>query len=72
MQNHRVEPVNAEKVGIGIGAHLGLKLEYHIKPKLSAYLTTTVYTLGSAKMPGIQFTNLKLMETINVGAQYNF
>lgn len=72
MQNHRVEPVNAEKVGIGIGAHLGLKLEYHIKPKLSAFLTTTVYTLGSTKMPGINFTTLKLMETFNIGAQYGF
>lgn len=72
MQNHRVEPVNAEKVGMGIGAHLGLKLEYQIKPKICAYLTTTVYTLGSTKMPGIKFTNLKLMETINLGAQYSF
>jgi len=28
--------------------------------------------LGSAKMPGVEFTNLKLMETFNIGAQYSF
>ena len=72
MHNHRVEPIDAEKVGFGIGAHLGLKLEYHINTHLTAFFIPTIYTLGSAKMPGVEFTNLKLMETFNIGAQYSF
>lgn len=72
MHNHKAEPLDAEKVGFGIGAHLGLKFEYHINTHLTAFFVPTVYTLGSAKMPGVEFTNLKLMETFNIGAQYSF
>ncbi len=72
MHNHKAEPIDVEKVGFGIGAHLGLKLEYQIKPHLTAFFTPTIYTLGTTKMPGIQFTNLKLMETFNIGVQYSF
>lgn len=72
MQRHRAEPINAEKVGFGIGAHLGVKLEYRIKPRLSAFLISTLYTLGSTKMPGVEFANMKLMQTFNLGVQYGF
>ena len=70
--HHQVEPVDADKVGLGFGGHLGLKLTYNITPRISAFLLPTVYFLGTTKMPGIDFTKLKMMETINLGAQYSF
>jgi hypothetical protein len=70
--NHKVEPVDADKVGLSFGAHLGLKLQYAVNNKIGIFLTPTVYWMGNAKMPGIDFTNMKLMETVNLGAQYSF
>jgi predicted GIY-YIG superfamily endonuclease len=51
---------------------LASKLEYRIKPRLSAFLISTLYTLGSTKMPGVEFANMKLMQTFNLGVQYGF
>ena len=70
--HHVVEPIDADKVGLGFGGHLGLKLTYDITPRISVLLQPTVYFLGTTKMPGIDFTKLKLLETINLGAQYSF
>lgn len=72
MLNHRIEPVDADKVGFGIGAHLGLKLEYRLTNRFSAVFLPTVYMLGTTKMPGIEFSRMKLMETFNLGVQYSF
>jgi len=71
-QHHVVEPVDADKVGLGFGGHLGLKLTCNISQRISAFLQPTVYFLGNTKMPGIDFTKIKLLETINLGAQYSF
>lgn len=72
MLNHAVEPKEASKVGFGIGAHLGLKMEYRITNRISAVFIPTLYMLGTTKMPGIEFTKLKLINTFNLGAQYSF
>jgi hypothetical protein len=71
MENHTVEPIGDTKGKLSFGAHLGFKLEYHLKNRLSIYLSPTVYSLMSTKMPGVDFTGLKLMETISVGVQYS-
>lgn len=70
--HHEVEPVGADKVGMGFGGHVGLKLSCSITKHISAVLQPTVYFLGTTKMPGIDFTKLKMMETINLGVQYSF
>lgn len=72
MENHQVVPVDADAGKVSFGAHLGFKLQYHWKKHICFHLTPTVYTLISTKMPGVDFTKLRLMETINVGAQYSF
>ena len=71
MENHTVVPNGDTKGKMSLGAHLGFKLEYHWKKHLSFYLSPTVYSLLSTKMPGVDFTGLKLMETINFGVQYS-
>jgi hypothetical protein len=72
MEHHQVVPVDADAGKVSFGAHLGFKLQYHWKKHICFHLTPTVYTLISTKMPGVDFTKLRLMETINVGAQYSF
>lgn len=72
MENHRVEPIGDQAGKMSFGVHLGFKLEYHLKKHFSLHLTPTAYSLITTKLAGIDFTTLKLMETINVGAQYSF
>ena len=72
MENHQVVPVDADAGKVSFGAHLGFKLQYHWKKHICFHLTPTVYTLISTKMPGVDLTKLRLMETINIGAQYSF
>lgn len=72
MENHMVTPVDADAGKVSFGAHLGFKLQYHWKKHICFHLTPTVYSLVSTKMPGVDFTKLRLMETINLGVQYSF
>ena len=72
MENHMVTPVDADAGKVSFGAHLGFKLQYHWKKHICFHLTPTVYSLISTKMPGVDFTKLRLMETINLGVQYSF
>lgn len=68
---HEVDPIDAESVGFAVGAHVGLKFEARITRRWSAWLVPTVYMLGGAKMPGIEFTKLKTLATFNLGAQFS-
>ena len=47
-------------------------MEYRITNRISAVFIPTLYMLGTTKMPGIEFTKLKLINTFNLGAQYSF
>ena len=79
MQNHRIEPIGDSQGSLSVGAHLGFKLEYKGFGKkhrwmrnLSFYVSPTVYSLVGTRLAGIDFTTLKLMETVNVGVQFSF
>ncbi len=72
MENHRVEPTGDLQGSLSFGAHIGFKLEYHWKKKLNFYISPTAYSLITTKVSGIDFTRLKLMETVNIGVQYSF
>lgn len=72
MEHHMVEPIGDGAGKLSFGAHIGFKLQYHLKKHISIHLTPTAYSLITTKLAGIDFTTLKLMETINVGAQYSF
>ena len=69
---HRVEPIGDPVGKLSFGVHLGLKLQYKFSDKLTLHLTPTAYSLITTKIAGVDLTTLKLMETINVGAQYSF
>lgn len=69
---HRAEPVGSESLGVTYGVHLGIKLQYAVSRRVAITLVPTAFMMGGTHLPGIQFTKLKLMETINLGAQYSF
>ncbi|MBR1548910.1 MAG: hypothetical protein IJ637_09330 [Prevotella sp.] len=71
-QPHRVVPLGDAAGKLSFGAHLGFKLQYELKPNLVLHFTPTAYSLITTKLAGVDFTTLKLMETINIGAQYSF
>ena len=57
------------------GAHAGGKLRVRIVPHVSAILEPTFYLVHNKKLSGLhllQFRNFFLMETIHLGAQYEF
>jgi hypothetical protein len=58
--------------GTSFGAHLGVKLQCAVSRHVAIALIPTAYMMGNTELPGIQFTKLKLMESINLGAQYTF
>jgi len=57
------------------GVHAGGKVSARIVPHVSAFLEPTVYLLRSKKLSQLHllhFRNFHLLETIHVGAQYEF
>jgi hypothetical protein len=54
-----------------IGAHFGLKLDYRINRNLGAFFSPTLYWIGNMDLPGTNMSKLKLIETFNIGVQYN-
>jgi hypothetical protein len=70
MQGHEVSEKDPLKTKGGIGAHLGFKLRFKIMPHISAMMEPTIYFLGSAKLPSIDFLTVKYLQTLNFGVQY--
>lgn len=58
------------KVSSGVGAHLGFKLRFKLRPHISAFVEPTFYLLGSAKLPSVDFLTVKYLQTLNFGVQY--
>lgn len=55
------------------GANGGFKLNYNATDNISISLTPQIYVLkGYINLPGVQFIKGHVMETLNLGAQYNF
>lgn len=73
MEGHTVELVEPFKdSGIAVGGHLGVKLRIGIVPHVAAFVEPTLYLLGNTKLPSVEFLTVKYMQTLNVGAQYEF
>ena len=72
MENHKVDLNIPSKMAVSFGGHFGVKLIYQWKPRIAFHLTPTIYFLGSTDLPGMNFTKLKFVETINLGVQYGF
>lgn len=70
MEGHVVAEKEPLKSGMGIGAHLGVKLRCKIMPHISAFMEPTFYLLGSTNLPAVDFLNVKYMQTLNFGVQY--
>ncbi len=71
--NHTADPVGAKDLKMMMGAHIGIKLSYRVAKRVAVVLVPTVHSIISrTELPGVNFTKLKLMETINLGAQYSF
>ena len=64
------EPFNSS--GMSVGGHLGLKLRMALSSRMALWAEPTVYFLGDAKLPCVNFLSVKYMETVNVGLQYEF
>lgn len=55
------------------GANGGFKLKYNATDNISVSLTPQIYVLkGYISLPGVRFIKGHVMETLNLGAQYNF
>lgn len=68
-QNHEVTEKDPLRTEGGIGAHLGFKLRFKVIPHISAIVEPTLYMLGSAKLPSVDFLTVKYLHTLNVGVQ---
>jgi hypothetical protein len=71
MMHHYVQLDMDQSVRLHFGAHLGLKLDYRINKHLGAWFAPTFYWISNTKLPGVNFTYLKFVETFNIGVQYN-
>ncbi|NPD93229.1 hypothetical protein [Xylanibacter muris] len=68
-------PVSVKDRKTGWGGNVGLKVVGHLSDKLSLFASPTVYAFKSCDTPGNDLTYLgsvRLLETVNVGVQYNF
>ena len=70
MEGHIVEEKEPVKSGMGIGAHLGVKLRCKIMPHISAFAEPTFYLLGNTDLPTVDFLKIKYLQTLNFGVQY--
>ncbi len=71
LEGHKVELVEPFGKQVTMGAHLGVKLNARILPKISAFVEPTLYWLGNINMPSVNFLSVKYMQTLNVGIQYD-
>ena len=69
--NHEVRLNIPQKMTFHIGAHVGLKLDYRINRHIGAFFSPTIYWINNMEIPGSKLTKLKIIETFNIGIQYN-
>ena len=71
MVGHEVELVEPfSQSGIALGGHLGVKLRIKVTPRIAAFVEPTLYLLGNAKLPSVEFLTVKYLQTLNFGVQY--
>ena len=70
-----LRPVSGGDEKVGWGGNIGLKVAGHVSERLSLFASPTIYVFNSCDTPGNDLTYMKsfrLLETVNVGLQYNF
>ncbi len=58
--------------GAFFGVHGGMHLSYDINSNVSAFLSPSFYLFKEAALPGNMIRSVVLIETVNLGVQYNF
>lgn len=55
-----------------LGFNAGLKLTAHVSPHIDLMFSPTIYAMRNFNLSGLDFTKLRHIETLNIGAQYRF
>ncbi len=72
LPNHKYVRSNKVNKDIFWGAHGGLHLSYDINDKYSIFASPTVYMFRDIALPAEMDRQYILIETVNLGVQYNF
>ena len=71
-QGHACEPVGKAGGKTVVGVNAGVRLSARITDRWGLYLAPAVYAWGGLDLPGVEFMQVRHLETLNLGVQYSF
>ncbi|NPD92502.1 hypothetical protein [Xylanibacter muris] len=72
---HEARLIDESGPQTGLGGNLGLRVSTRLYRNISLFASPTVYVFKACKTPGTDFSlskSVRLLETLNVGVQYDF